>query len=123
MICVLTHDPKFDVPALEVALRALAGYVGAMGSRRTHQDRDQRLRKRGIAATRLGRVSSPIGLDLGGGSPQETAVSMAAEIIAQHHGGTGTCLTDRSAPIHRAPSPVVDEISCRATTAPTAADA
>ena len=84
---MLTHDPKFDVPLLEVALRLDVGYVGAMGSRRTHDDRLARLREAGITEAELARLSSPIGLDLGARTPEETAVSIAAEIIALRWGG------------------------------------
>ncbi len=101
VICVLTHDPKFDVPLLEVALRLPeVGYVGAMGSRRTHDDRMARLREAGLAAADLGRLSSPIGLDLGARTPQETAVSIAAEIIALQWGGGGDRLSEREGPVH-----------------------
>ena len=80
MLCVLTHDPKFDVPLLEVALRLPeVAYIGAMGSRRTHDDRRARLLERGITEAELARMSSPIGLDLGARTPEETAVSIAAE--------------------------------------------
>lgn len=81
VICVLTHDPKFDVPLLEVALRTPAAYVGAMGSRRTHEDRLARLRDGGLTDAELARLRSPIGLDLGARTPEETAVSIAAEIV------------------------------------------
>lgn len=99
-ICVLTHDPKFDIPLLEVALRTDAAYVGAMGSRRTHEDRMRRLREAGVPETALTRLRSPIGLDLGGRSAQETAVSIVAEIIALRSGGTGRALSTTTAPIH-----------------------
>jgi xanthine dehydrogenase accessory factor len=100
-LCVLTHDPKFDVPLLEVALRLPeVGYIGAMGSRRTHDDRLERLRERGITEDEIARMSSPIGLDLGARTPEETAVSIAAEMIAQHWGGAGTRLAHREGPIH-----------------------
>ncbi|MFJ3339169.1 XdhC family protein [Streptomyces sp. NPDC086766] len=100
-ICVLTHDPKFDVPLLEVALRTPAGYIGAMGSRRTHDDRMRRLSEAGMTSDELARLCSPIGLDLGGKSPQETAVSIAAEIIAEQCGGSGRQLVDtRRSTIH-----------------------
>ena len=100
VICVLTHDPKFDVPVLEVALRTPAGYVGAMGSRRTHEDRLERLREIGLTETELARLRSPIGLDLGARTPEETAVSIAAELIKLHWGGTGQALTDTEGRIH-----------------------
>lgn len=101
VICVLTHDPKFDVPLLEVALRLpQIGYIGAMGSRRTHLDRMQRLREAGLTDAELGRLASPIGLDLGARTPEETAVSIAAEIIARHWGGTGRPLGDTGGRIH-----------------------
>ncbi|HZK60384.1 MAG TPA: XdhC/CoxI family protein [Cryobacterium sp.] len=90
VICVLTHDPKFDVPLLEVALRSgPVAYIGAMGSRRTHTDRLERLREAGLADQELARLHSPIGLDLGSRTPEETAVSIAAEIIARQWGGSG----------------------------------
>jgi xanthine dehydrogenase accessory factor len=100
VICVLTHDPKFDVPLLEVALRSPAGYVGAMGSRRTHDDRIGRLREIGLAEEELARLRSPIGLDLGARTPEETAVSIAAELIQLRWGGTGQPLTDTEGRIH-----------------------
>lgn len=101
VICVLTHDPKFDVPVLEVALRLPAvAYVGAMGSRRTHEDRMARLREAGLTEAELGRLSSPIGLDLGARTPQETAISIAAEIVAAQWGGRGDRLSERDGPIH-----------------------
>ncbi|GAB97549.1 xanthine dehydrogenase accessory factor [Kineosphaera limosa] len=100
VVCVLTHDPKFDVPVLEVALRTPLAYVGAMGSRRTHDDRLARLREAGLSDDELARLSSPIGLDLGARTPQETAVSIAAEMIALHWGGDGQRLADRGGPIH-----------------------
>ncbi|WP_433478391.1 XdhC family protein [Spirillospora sp. CA-142024] len=99
-ICVLTHDPKFDVPLLEVALRTGAGYVGAMGSRRTHDDRLARLREAGLSEAELGRLRSPIGLDLGARTPEETAVSIAAELVQLRWGGSGRPLTDTSGRIH-----------------------
>jgi xanthine dehydrogenase accessory factor len=104
VICVLTHDPKFDVPLLEVALRLpedrRPAYVGAMGSRRTHEDRTARLRQAGMTDEELTRLSSPVGLDLGARTPEETAVSIAAEIIALRWDGTGERLADRSGRIH-----------------------
>jgi xanthine dehydrogenase accessory factor len=100
-LCVLTHDPKFDVPLLEVALRLPeVGYIGAMGSRRTHDDRIARLREAGVTDEEIARMSSPIGLDLGARTPEETAVSIAAEMIALHWGGAGSRLAEREGPIH-----------------------
>jgi xanthine dehydrogenase accessory factor len=100
-ICVLTHDPKFDVPVLEVALRLpRVGYVGAMGSRRTHDDRMDRLRAAGLTDVELSRLSSPIGLDLGARTPEETAVSIAADIIARRWGGGGRPLAEIGGRIH-----------------------
>jgi xanthine dehydrogenase accessory factor len=100
VICVLTHDPKFDVPVLEVALRLDVGYVGAMGSRRTHDDRMARLREAGLTDTELSRLTSPIGLDLGARTPEESAVSIAADIIARRWGGGGRRLVDIGGRIH-----------------------
>jgi len=100
VICVLTHDPKFDVPLLEVALRTPAGYIGAMGSRRTHDDRLARLREVGLSSGELSRLRSPIGLDLGARTPEETAVSIAAELIQLRWGGTGHPLTATEGRIH-----------------------
>jgi len=102
VIALLTHDPKFDVPLLEVALRLPeVGYVGAMGSRRTHDDREQRLREAGLTDAELDRLHSPIGLDLGARTPEETAVSIAAEMIAGRWGGTGERLARTKGRIHR----------------------
>jgi xanthine dehydrogenase accessory factor len=101
VITVLTHDPKFDVPLLEVALRLPeVAYVGAMGSRRTHDDRLDRLREAGLTEEELTRLSSPIGLDLGARTPEETAISIAAEVIAGRWGGTGEPLAVREGRIH-----------------------
>jgi len=101
VVCVLTHDPKFDVPLLEVALRLpQVAYIGAMGSRRTHDDRLKRLREAGLSEAELARLASPIGLDLGARTPEETAVSIAAEIIAQRWGGAGQRLSAAAGPIH-----------------------
>jgi len=100
VICVLTHDPKFDVPLLEVALRRPAAYIGAMGSRRTHDDRLARLREAGVTDAELARLRSPIGLDLGARTPEETAVAIAAELIQLRWGGTGRPLTATTGRIH-----------------------
>jgi xanthine dehydrogenase accessory factor len=101
VLCVLTHDAKFDIPLLTEALRLPVAYVGAMGSRRTHEDRNRRLREAGVSERELARLRSPIGLDLGARTPEETAVSIAAEIVAARHGGTGRPLTGSDTPIHR----------------------
>ena len=101
VICVLTHDPKFDVPLLEAALKTDAAYIGAMGSRRTHEDRLARLREEGVDEDALARIASPIGLDIGARTPEETAVSIAAEIIAHRWGGSGARLVATEGPIHR----------------------
>ncbi len=119
VICVLTHDPKFDVPLLEIALRRPAAYIGAMGSRRTHEDRLARLREAGLTEAELGRLRSPIGLDLGARTPEETAVAIAAELIQLRWGGTGRPLTATTGRIHhgsvpgdrQAPAGVADERS------------
>ena len=103
VVCVLTHDPKFDVPVLEVALRLPLAYVGAMGSRRTHDDRLDRLREAGMTEDELARLASPVGLDLGARTPEETAVSVAAEIIAAQWGGSGERLTELAGRIHHEP--------------------
>ena len=100
VICVLTHDPKFDVPLLEVALRTPAAYIGAMGSRRTHDDRLARLREVGLSEDELARLRSPIGLDLGARTPEETAVAIAAELIQLRWGGSGRPLTATTGRIH-----------------------
>jgi xanthine dehydrogenase accessory factor len=100
VIAVLTHDPKFDVPLLKVALGLDVGYVGAMGSRRTHEDRLGRLHQAGVTEHQLSRLSSPIGLDLGARTPEETAVSIAAEMIALRWGGSGRRLAEVSGRIH-----------------------
>ncbi|MFJ4900715.1 XdhC family protein [Streptomyces sp. NPDC088727] len=100
VLCVLTHDAKFDVPLLEAALKLPAAYVGAMGSRRTHLERNERLREAGVTELELARLRSPIGLDLGARTPEETALSIAAEIVADRRGGTGVPLTGAHTPIH-----------------------
>ncbi|WP_030736341.1 XdhC/CoxI family protein [Streptomyces sp. NRRL S-31] len=100
VLCVLTHDAKFDVPLLRVALRLPVAYVGAMGSRRTHLDRNERLRAVGVTELELARLRSPIGLDLGARTPEETALSIGAEIVANRRGGSGVALTGAHTPIH-----------------------
>ncbi|MFD4565886.1 XdhC family protein [Streptomyces sp. NPDC058467] len=100
VICVLTHDPKFDVPLLEEALRRPAAYIGAMGSRRTHDDRMKRLVDAGVTDHELSRLRSPVGLDLGARTPEEVAVSVAAEIVALRWGGSGAPLTATGGAIH-----------------------
>ncbi|MET7711638.1 XdhC/CoxI family protein [Streptomyces sp. NPDC005407] len=101
VVCVLTHDPKFDIPLLERALRMPLGYIGAMGSRRTHHDRLDRLREAGLTESEMGGLHSPIGLDLGARTPEETAVALAAEIVARNRGGGCLPLTGGVGPIHR----------------------
>ena len=100
VLCVLTHDAKFDIPLLERALRLPLGFVGAMGSRRTHRDRHTRLREAGLSDAEIGRLRSPIGLDLGARTPEETAVSVAAEIVAHRRGGGCLPLSAGAGPIH-----------------------
>ena len=104
VICVLTHDPKFDEPVLAEALGTSAGFIGVLGSRRTHEDRLARLRARGIDEAALSRLRSPVGLDLGGRTPEETAISIAAEIVGERWGGSGQPLRHCTGPIHARPS-------------------
>ncbi|MGY4856562.1 XdhC family protein [Cryobacterium sp. AP23] len=103
VICVLTHDEKFDIPLLQAALTLDVAYVGAMGSRRTHDRRMHRLLDAGLHESQLGRLHSPIGLDLGASTPEETAVSILAEVLATRSGASGAPLRGRSGPIHPAP--------------------
>ncbi|MEU1465662.1 XdhC family protein [Streptomyces sp. NPDC005727] len=105
VVCVLTHDPKFDVPLLLTALRTPAGYIGVMGSRRTHDDRFDRLRETGVTEAELARLASPIGLDLGARTPEETALSIAAEILVTRTGATGRRLATLTGPIHASAAP------------------
>jgi xanthine dehydrogenase accessory factor len=100
VVCVLTHDAKFDVPVLAEALRSPAGFVGAIGSRRTCADRERRLREAGLDDAALARLRSPIGLDLGADSPEEVAISICAEIIAVARGGSGVPLRETRGPLH-----------------------
>ena len=104
VICHLGHDDRYDADLLEVALASPAGYVGAMGSRKTHDDRVARLREAGLDEKALERLSSPIGLDLGARTPEETAVSIAAEIVAQRWGGGGARLGVLDGRIHHGSS-------------------
>ncbi len=99
-VCVLTHDTKFDVPAIVGALATNVGYLGAMGSRRTHDKRVERLRDAGVDDAGLARVHAPIGLDIGGRTPEETAISICAEIISLRTGRHATALRDSAGPIH-----------------------
>jgi xanthine dehydrogenase accessory factor len=104
-LIVLTHDVKFDIPLLQVALRTDAGYIGAMGSRSTHAKRVAALREAGVGESDLARINAPIGLDLGGRTPEETAVSIAAEIIALRAGRRGGRLTEGTLPVHAESAP------------------
>ncbi len=99
-VCVLTHDHKFDVPAIAAAAKTRVGYLGAMGSRRTHESRNQRLREAGVDEADIARVMSPIGLDVGARTPEETAISICAEIIATRTGRRAQSLRDTAGPIH-----------------------
>lgn len=99
-VCVLTHDNKFDVPAIVRALETRVGYIGVMGSRKTHEGRTKRLRESGVTDDELARLHSPLGLDIGGRTPEETAVSICAEIIATRAGKSAPALRDREGPIH-----------------------
>jgi xanthine dehydrogenase accessory factor len=100
VVLVFTHDPKFDEPALLAALRSGAGYIGALGSRRTHRERVARLREAGVSEADLARISAPCGLDIGARTPAETAVSIFAEIIALRTGRDGRRLAETSGSIH-----------------------
>jgi xanthine dehydrogenase accessory factor len=99
-VCVLTHDHKFDVPAIVAALGTRVGFIGAMGSRRTHAQRVERLRDAGVTNDQIARVMSPIGLDIGARTPEETAISICAEIIAKRTGRVAPSLRDTAGPIH-----------------------
>ena len=101
-VCILTHDPKFDVPAVQGALATGVGYIGVMGSRTTHARRMERLAEAGIDdPTQLDRLMSPIGIDIGARTPEETAVSICAEIIARRTGRVTPSLRDGEGPIHQ----------------------
>ncbi len=99
-LIVLTHDVKFDIPLLQVALRTDAGYIGAMGSRRTHANRVEELRRAGVTDADLARISAPIGLDIGARTPEETAISIAAEMVALRERRRGGRLAEGSLPVH-----------------------
>src|SRR4029077_12282150 len=99
-VCVLTHDPKFDVPAIVAANETKAGYNGVMGSRRPHERRLDRLKEAGLDETGFARMMSPIGLDLGARTPEETAVSICAEIIASRTGRHAPSLSETEGPLH-----------------------
>jgi xanthine dehydrogenase accessory factor len=98
---VFTHDPKLDVPAVLAALGTGAGYVGALGSRRTTEDRNERLRDAGVTDEQLARIYAPCGLDIGSSTVEETAVAILAEIVSSRAGRTGRPLRDGSGPIRR----------------------
>ncbi|MDP9125207.1 MAG: XdhC family protein, partial [Pseudomonadota bacterium] len=100
VLIVLTHDVKFDIPLLQIAVRTKAGYIGAMGSRRTHANRIEALREAGVAEADIARVSAPIGLDIGARTPEETAISIAAEIIALRERRGGGRLSEGTLPVH-----------------------
>ncbi|MDQ1508607.1 MAG: hypothetical protein QOG50_451 [Actinomycetota bacterium] len=100
VICVLTHDHKFDVPAIVAAMKTKVGYVGAMGSRRTNEGRVVRLREAGMSDAEIAKVMSPIGLDIGARTPEETAIAICAEVIANRTGRRAASLRDTSGPIH-----------------------
>ncbi|MEV4555362.1 XdhC family protein [Kitasatospora sp. NPDC049285] len=114
VLCVLTHDAKFDIPLLERALRLPVAYVGAMGSRRTHRDRNTRLREVGLTEPELARLHSPIGLDLGARTPEETAVSIAAELITLTRGGSCLPLSATTGPIHHDLAPTSPDATSHA---------
>jgi xanthine dehydrogenase accessory factor len=99
-VLTLTHDIKFDVPTLACALRSEAHYVGALGSRRTHARRLERLREAGVDDAALARIHTPIGLDIGARSPEEIALSILAEIVAVRSRRDGRPLVERAGPIH-----------------------
>jgi xanthine dehydrogenase accessory factor len=113
VICVLTHEAKFDVPAILAALATDVGYLGAMGSRRTHEDRGRRLREAGADEHDLARLHSPIGLDLGALTPEETAVSICAEVIAIRSGADAAVrsLSVTGGPIHHRPVPAPQTVA------------
>ncbi|MGQ0678874.1 MAG: XdhC family protein [Actinomycetota bacterium] len=105
-VCILTHDPKFDIPLLQVALKTNAGYIGAMGSRRTHAKRVANLIEVGITDDELDRIQAPLGLDIGAAQPEEVAVAVAAQIIAMRYGRSGGSLKHSVDRIHARPAEV-----------------
>jgi xanthine dehydrogenase accessory factor len=105
-LIILTHDVKFDIPVIQVALRKNAGYIGAMGSRRTHANRVEELRQAGVSDADLARISAPIGLDIGARTPEETAISIAAEIVALREQRRGGRLSEGTLPVHNSRAPV-----------------
>jgi len=113
-ICVLTHDERSDVPALREALRLPVAFVGALGARRTVARRAQLLREQGVSDEELARLHSPLGLDLGAETPEETALSILAEIVAARRAGSGAPLRELATPIHGTPrgGPGIPEASC-----------
>ena len=100
-VCILTHDPKFDIPAVLRSVETKVGYIGAMGSRRTHAKRCDLLREAGATEEHIKRLMAPIGLDIGSRTPEETAVSVVAEIIALRTNTPAVSLRDSEGPIHR----------------------
>ena len=103
-VCILTHDPKFDIPAAQRAVATDVGYIGVMGSRKTHAARLERLREVGVDEKGIDRLMAPIGLDIGSRTPEETAISVCAEIIANRTGHNAPSLRDSDGPIHRPPA-------------------
>lgn len=99
-VVILTHDPKFDLPTLARALRSPVRYIGAMGSRGTHERRKEQLRKQGFSEDELARIRAPIGLDLGARSPEEMALAILAEVLAVRYGREGRSLSERKTAIH-----------------------
>lgn len=108
VVLVFTHDPKFDEPALVSALQTDAGYIGALGSRRTHRERRRRLLDAGVSEADLERIAAPCGLDIGARTPEETAISVLAEIIGRSTGRLGEPLSETSGPIHETKQPTAD---------------
>jgi xanthine dehydrogenase accessory factor len=110
-VVILTHDPKFDLPALRAVLPADVRYIGAIGSRKTNQNRFQKLREEGFSDEQLSRVHGPIGLDLGGRGAEETALAIMAELTAVRHGGhAGFMSSAQSEPVDgSAPAPALTD--------------